>query len=496
MITEPSLLQEQPDLQRSPIVPALTDFAPGIEEAFPSRFEEFDGMVECIAGKVPDFVRGTYYLNGPARFQAGSVPYRHWLDGDGMVSMLRFGPDGIRFKNRYVRSTKFVQERESGQALYRTFGTSFPGSRMNRLNNGLENPVNVSVYRFADRLLAFGEQGLPWEIDPETLETRGQFTFNGRVNDASPMAAHPKFDPETGEMFNFGVFFSSQTPRLYFYRFGEDGSLFRKPVPLPYSCSVHDFALSKHHAIFYLAPYILNIKRFLQEGLTVMDSLSWEPEQGSRLVVLDRGSGEVVASIAAGNRYCLHLMNSFEQHGRLNVDLLEFDAPIYSQYQPVPDFFTTVPQGRPVRFVIDQQARQLLERIAIDGLHAPDFPAINPSHITQPYDDFWTLGISAAGNCGRKFFDQLIHANWSGLRHETYQCSSKRYLGGEPVFVGEPGSRNGVVICQEFDANDRKSYFLLFDSQNVSTGPVARLILNSQLYLGFHAVFLPEPSYL
>jgi hypothetical protein len=35
----------------------------------------------------------------------------------------------------------------------------------------LASPVNVSVYPVAGRLLAFGEQGLPWELDPVTLET-------------------------------------------------------------------------------------------------------------------------------------------------------------------------------------------------------------------------------------------------------------------------------------------------------------------------------------
>ncbi len=210
MSTESIFSPSHSIMQDSLAAPAANDFAPGIEAAFPAQFAELDGNVECVAGQIPDFVRGTYYLNGPARFRIGDLPYRHWLDGDGMVSRMRIGADGVHFKSRYVRSTKYVSEQDAGRALFRTFGTSFSGSRLNAIHNGLENPVNVSVYPFADRLLAFGEQGLPWEMDPDTLETRGQFTFNGRLNDASPMAAHPKFDPETGEMFNFGIFYSGQ----------------------------------------------------------------------------------------------------------------------------------------------------------------------------------------------------------------------------------------------------------------------------------------------
>ena len=473
--------------------PSTTDFAPGIDAAFPSDFPEWDGRVECVDGEVPAFVRGTYYLNGPARFGIGNVHYRHWLDGDGMITRLRFGKDGIHFKNRYIQSTKSASEQEAGRAIFRTFGTSFQDSRLNRVNNGLESPVNVSAYPFGERLLAFGEQGLPWELDPDTLETIGQFTFNGRLNDASPMAAHPKFDPETGEMFDFGIFFSAQTPRLYFYCFGHDGLRYRKALSLPYSCSVHDFSLSKHYAIFYLSPYLLDIKSFLQGGLTVMDSLQWEPERGSRLVVLDRSNGEVVISLPCGNRYCLHLINSFEQDGCIYVDLLEFDEPIYSQYQPLPALFQTVSRGGPVRLIVDLRARELAQKAEIRYSQAPDFPAIDPRLTMQDYEEFWMLGISQAGKQGRKFFDQLVHANWGKDRPpDIYQSPGHCYLGGEPIFVGDPESSRGAVVCQEFDARKRKSFFLVFDAHNVRSGPVARIALDHLLYLGFHAAFKPE----
>src|SRR5256714_1335867 len=281
------------------------DFAPGIEAVFPHEFQECDLIVETAGNRLPDFIRGTYYLNGPARFGFGDLAYQHWLDGDGMICALRFEADAIRLKNRYIRSRKFEEERSAGQPLFRTFGTAFAGSRLNRVNNGLESPVNVSVYPFDGRLLAFGEQGLPCELSPETLETRWQFNFSGRLNDTSPFSAHPKFDPATGEMFNFGIFFSPQTPRLYFYCFGREGLRYRRSVPLEYPCSVHDFSLSGTYASSYLSPYLLDVAKLLQEGRTVMDSLRWTPDRGSRLVILARSTGEVVASLPVGNRHCL-----------------------------------------------------------------------------------------------------------------------------------------------------------------------------------------------
>lgn len=474
---------------------AKEDFAPGIEHAFPASFAEQNCVLETIGQPLPDFIRGTYYLNGPAHFQSGDFSWRHWLDGDGMVSTLHFGKDSIHLRSRYVRSRKFKEEQNAGHPLFRTFGTSFPGSQLNRAQNGLESPVNVSVYPFAGRLLAFGEQGLPWELNPRTLETRGQFTFGGRLNDASPFSAHPKFDPKTGEMFNFGIFFSTQNPRLYFYCFKDGEMRYRKAVPLKYPCSVHDFSITQNYAIFYLSPYLLNIQGLLKEGKTVMESLCWEPERGSQLLVLNRKTGEQVLSVSVGHRHCLHLINSFEEGERLTVDVVEYDEPLYSNYQPVPDLFSNVSQGSPVRFVIDLQSREIFERIALDYVKAPDFPAIDPRYAMKRYDDLWMLGISKTGHHGRKFFDQLVHARWDEQNVlDTYQSPHMRYLGGEPVFIGEPGKDDGVVICQEFDAAALKSSFLIFKAARVAQGPITRILLDDLLYLGFHAGFSAQPA--
>jgi len=470
----------------------LADCAPGIEVAFPRGFKEGRRVVQCVEGQVPEFVRGTYYLNGPARFGFGDLSYKHWLDGDGMVSALEFGERGMRLTNRYVCSTKREAERLAGRPLFRTFGTSFAGSRLNRLNNATESPVNVSVYRFGDHLLAFGEQGLPWALDPKTLDTRGQFNFGGRLNDASPFSAHPKFDPVTQEMFNFGIFFSAQSPRLYLYCFTPQGLRYRVFAPLPYPCTIHDFSLSQSYAIFYLSPYLCDIQGLLRKEQTVMQSLQWLPELGSFLMVLERSSGKVLASIPIGQRYCLHLMNSFESEKSLAVDLLEFDAPIYGEYQPIPDLFKSVAQGGPVRYVIDLRSCEATDRIAIECRCSPDFPALDCRRAMQSYEDFWMLGISSSGKSGRKFFDQLVHGNWSRKTDDRYQSPHKRYLGGEPVVIAASGSEEAVVLCQEVDVNEQTSYFVMFDAKSVKNGPIARIAVGQLLYSGFHAIFLPE----
>ncbi len=470
----------------------VADHAPELERAFAEVPEERTAEPLRLEGEIPSFLHGTYYLNGPARFSRGDVRYRHWLDGDGMVCALRFEDGSARLTARFVCSAKLAAEEAADRALYRTFGTAFSGDRLVR-GIALESPVNVSVYPWAGTLLALGEQGIPWELDPYSLETRGTYSFGGALNPLSPFGAHPKIDPVSGELFNFGISFSATQPNLNLYRFAADGSLvYRKRLPLEEPRSLHDFCMAGRHVAFYLAPYRLDMAALAQEGKTLMESLRWEPEKGSRLLVVRREDGEPVASIPVGERYVLHGINSYEDGDHLIVDVLELDRPVYDQYD-VPNLFPDVTPGRPARLVVDPDSGVLVDRREIAYDRAPDFPAIDPELAGSPYEHFWMLGISKRGRPGRKFFDEVVHCSWSCPdRVETWQAPSGCYLGGEPAFAPNPSGDGGAVICQQFDAEKEESAFLVFDAFEVARGPVAKLTLSSPLHLGFHAVFHPE----
>ncbi len=469
----------------------MGDYAPLLDRAFSLNPCEQGYIIEEMEGELPDFIRGTYYLNGPAKFSRSTLQYRHWLDGDGMVCALRFEPACVHFTNRFVRSTKFVAEEEANAPLFRTFGTSFDADQMKR-GIVLESPVNVSVYAYNGSVLAFGEQGLPWELDPVSLETKGPYTFNGRLNEISPFSGHPKWDPTTGEMFNFGISFSATQPLLNTYRFDPHARLiYRKRHRLAYPCSIHDFSLSPSYMVFYLSPYLLDMEAMMHDGLTLMEALRWEPERGSCLLLVARDSGAAVASIPIGQGYCLHLLNGCESGALLTVDVVEYERPIYDQYQVVPDLFTEVNRAQPVRFVIDLRHFTCIERRTVDYGQAPDFPSLDPRRVTLPAEHFWMLGIGAAGRCGRKFFNQLVHADWTTeTASDIYQAPPYCYLGGEPVFIGEPHDPNtGVILCQMFDAQHTSSAFALFDAFHVARGPVGLLHLQDPIPLLFHASF-------
>jgi len=474
----------------------MQDHAPLLERAFTLDVSEESYRIEEIDGEVPDFVRGTFYANGPARFTCGEVRYRHWLDGDGMVCALRFDDAGVHCTNRFVRSTKFVDEEKAGRALYRTFGTSFASDQLFH-HLGIASPVNVSAWYFGGKLLAFGEQGLPWELDPVTLETRGEYTFGGRLNPITPFAAHPSFDPESGEMFNFGISFSQRHPSLNLFRFDRNAEIRnRRRIPIPYPCSVHDFSLSPSYTIVHLHPHLLDMEGLMSGGKTIMEALSWEPERGSRLLIAARESGEQVASVPVGSGYCLHHINTFEEDGRLVVDFVELEEPTYPDYEVIPDLFTDAGPGWPVRYVIDTASWEVVEKREIDYRFAPDLPTIDPRRATHRSDDHWILGISKTGQPGRKFFDQLAHLSFSESgKADIWQAPEKHYLASEPDFIPEPGNGSaGLVICKIFDAERVHDAYLLFNAYDVAAGPIATLNMKAPVPPRLHGAFYPAGS--
>jgi all-trans-8'-apo-beta-carotenal 15,15'-oxygenase len=280
---------------------------------------------------------------------------------------------------------------------------------------------------------------------------------------------------------------------LNVYEFDTAGTqLARRRYPLEMQHSNHDFGFTAQHVIFYLSPLIMNFSRFWADGASVMESLSWEPERGSRMLIAPRGScTDEPFTLRLGEGYCLHFINSYEANRKLIVDILELDEPVYAQYQPIPDLFVSVPRSRPVRYVIDLEKREITERRAMTYDLASDFAAINPCRLAGPNSDFWMLGMSKRGMPGRKFFDHLAHGSCDrGAVDDVYELPSGEYFGGEPAFVTNPDQpEEAAVIVEHLNARTDEAEFLLFDANAVRNGPIARLPLKHRIHPGFHSSF-------
>ncbi len=384
-------------------------------------------------------------------------------------------------------------EEQAARFLYRGFGTAFPGDRLRR-NVMLEPPVNVSVYPYDRRLLAFGEQSLPYELDPETLDTRGEYDFHGSLNEVTPFAAHVKVG---ASLLNFGVSFSPKQPVLNVYEFDGAGHLqSRRRYHLDHPHSVHDFGVTPPRVVFFLSPLLMDFERFWRDGASVMESLDWRPELGARVFIAPReGCSQTPFAIDVEAGYSLHVINCFEAGTRLTVDVLLLDAPVYPEYQPVPDMFLTAPPCRPVRYEIDLPSRKLVKALALDYDLCSDFPTIDFARMGRGYIDFWMLGMSTCGGTGRKFFDQLVHGAWNtGGVFDIFETPRGEYVAAEPRFIANPkDSCEAVVMLEYLKPAQHSTEIAVFDAFAVNKGPIATIPLRYPIHPGFHTSFAPAP---
>lgn len=134
-------------------------------------------------GKLPKGLDGVLYKAGPAKFGRNQQSYSHWLEGDGAVLRLEFCEEHqeVKFSCRYVATETFQKEEKAGRILTRgTFGTSKQDG-WNAFDTQLKNPANTNAVRVGNCVLAMSEVGLPYQMDPFTLETKGPETFAGKL---------------------------------------------------------------------------------------------------------------------------------------------------------------------------------------------------------------------------------------------------------------------------------------------------------------------------
>ena len=203
-----------------------------------------------VLGEIPLELNGMFVRNEPNP-QFPPVGTYHWFDGDGMLHGVRIQDGKASYRNRYIRTQGFEQERRAGRALF--------GGLLQPLQGGFKNVANTAIVWHRERLLALWEGGEPHAIAVPSLETLGSHTFGGKLT--SPVTAHPKIDPVTKEMMFFG-YSLAQPPHVKYSIVSSDGKLLRTvPIELPVGVMMHDFAITEHYTIFMDLPLTFRRER-------------------------------------------------------------------------------------------------------------------------------------------------------------------------------------------------------------------------------------------
>src|SRR6266851_1953360 len=281
--------------------------------------EEGDSYDLEVAGELPRELNGSLYRIGPNPHYPPLGAY-HWFDGDGMIHSFDLHDGRASYRNRYVRTAGLLAEMKAGRSLYggllnlpKDLGGDLPTE-----GGPFKNSANTNIIGYSQRLLALWEGGLPHELKPGSLETVGPFNFCGKLN--GPMTAHPKFDPETGELLFFG--YQPFPPYVTYHRADLSGNLVEsRPIETGLPVMMHDFVTTRNHVVFFVCPSAFRLEN-LQKGLPV---LNWEPQHGTRIGVMNRATGEL-KWFDHEACYIFHFLNGYEDGESIIVDACRMPA--------------------------------------------------------------------------------------------------------------------------------------------------------------------------
>jgi carotenoid cleavage dioxygenase-like enzyme len=440
-----------------------------------------------VVGRIPDALAGAYYRNGPYPQFDPEGPYFPFL-GDGMIHGFFLEPNKnggrayagrARYRNRWVRTPKWQAENKAGRLLWVGFGTPSDPSTPDIK----PVPANIHVVHHAGKLLALGEHSEPFELDPQGLE-RGAFLSTG-----GKRTAHPKVDPETGEMLWF-AYFAGPQPFSNLIDYGvtdKTGQVTRRDrFAAPYASVIHDFIVTRNYVLFPVMPLTGDQQRAMQ-GLP---PLAWEPSKGGFVGVMKRSAPvDSIRWFEMEPKFFLHSLNAWEDGEKIHCDVTEFPHP---PFFPNADGSPSQPtEGRLTRWTIDLVGNtDRAQRDEIDDLDA-EMPRCDERFAGLPYRHGWYMA-----NIDSQY--PLMHDAIAHIDLATGQ-RAVRLLGpgdaaNEPVFVPRSASApegDGYIISLVYRAQTNTSELLILPAQDIAGEPAAVLKLPRPVPAGTHGNFVP-----
>ena len=445
---------------------------------------------ECeVTGDLPD-LSGTLYRVGPGLYDRGPDRKRMMLDGDGMVQALSIREGRAHFRNRYVRTPKFVAEEQANRFLYPTFSTHGSGPLRHNLGLGIMNQANTTVIEWAGRLYAFDEGQKPYELTGE-LGTLGE----ALLDPAQPKLsywAHWKLDAIHQRLHLLSMV-PGPKPVARVVSLDRDGQVAeRQTIALPRSVYIHDWFVTRNHFALLLHPAFISMPRMLEILIgrnTFASALEWRPEQGSTLTVARRGSN-TTRNLSTRPVWMWHAINAFEAGDELVLDFIggetagglgSDDEPLFrlmagGEPGPPPE-----PDNWPRRIRVKPGDDHADEQILLnDG--KIELPCVSAAERGAPYSQANMIRAVP----GEMFTRSLCELDGATLTGRSFVFGEHEYC-SEPVICDELDGKPGrYLLTQVYSGLEKRSHYAVLDRQDFMAGPVARIQLQHHVPLSFH----------
>jgi len=466
-----------------------------------------------LEGAVPLDLSGTYFRNGHGSFEIGKEkqPVLHPFDGDGMIIAAQFENGKVLFRNRFVQTEGYTREKNSNRALYRnTFGTQRKGGFLaNMFDTNFKNVANTNVIYRAKRLFALWEGGLPHQLKPDSLETVGEESLGGLLEQNSQFSAHPRIDAKTGRLIISKTQRGLNKVTFTVYEFDDEMKVVKeRSFDMPGFAFCHDFVVTDNYYIFNQAPTILDPLPFLLGFKGVGSCISFDADSPAKLFLVPRDADRDVEIVELDPHFNFHYANAFDEGlGKVCFDLVRSenvklgdtsqnpDVPLW-ELLDIDNFPEMVPYTKLERYTLEKSSLTGGWEYSLESLSSRmiEFTSVAPSVSCQKHRYVY-------GSCGSKVgvstpLQGLIKVDVQDKSEETWFGENYEFL-GECIFTQsqQPSSGDeddGYVLSVLWNGRDKISQLVVFDAKNIRQGPISRLDIPTNIPHGLHGFWAKD----
>ena len=490
-----------------------TETSPGLGQTFPDLLVyrgysapvrmEVDVQDLEVEGTIPPELNGAYFRNSADPAYPPLLGTDIFLNGDGMMHRVRFDNGHADLKTRYVRTEKLELERKARRALFGAYRNSF--TDLPEVAGKDNNTANTAVMWHHGKLYALKESGRPYELDPDTLETRGERDFNGQLK-SKTFTAHPKFDPVTGEVIAFAYNTDGVASKaIDIYTLSPAGSVTRSETfEAPYCSMVHDFLVSRDHIAFVICPMVCDWER-VQRGEPYWH---WDSTKKTMIAIIPRKEG-----VKAIRWYTCpvvamqtHTFNAWEEAGPtgpvLHLDHFVTGSGWLSQFPDLhnPEAKEKPPFGERWSFDLSKPDDSFSIKRLIK--HIGEMPVIDPRFAMQRARHFWfgtnNPALGPMLDWGPKGPPFTCIGHYSEATDELdFFYAGPNASPEEPCFVprsADAQEGDGWLLTMVGRRSENRTDLVILNARDLANGPVATIKFPCRVHEGFHGIFVPAKS--
>ena len=466
-----------------------------IRDVYAPVFDErVDHNLEVI-GNIPEDLHGVYVQNNPNP-QFPPEGLYHWFDGDGMIHGVQLRGGQASYRNRYVQTQSFQEEKTAQKNLWRGILEPFAPDSQRSYDKDTAN--TDLIFHNGQLLATWWLSGQPYAIDPITLNTKGAETFSDTLG-TMRVAAHPKVDPRTGELIVFS-YNPYQQPYLSGGVISAEGRVtHRSQLDCPLPSLFHDIAITPNHTIFLDLPMHWDVQK-LKEGKR---RIRFNKDRPSRFGVMPRyDNGASCQWFELPACYIYHTINAREEkneqgHTIVVMTACRIEDPLpYLDHEREPEiprlfFLRLHPYLYEFRFNLHTGKA---DQKQLDDVPT-EFPRINDRYMGV--QSTWAYHPRVAKEKTLLFDGFIKYNTHTGQgKHVVY---GEGRIGGETVFAPRSFSRSeletqaeddGYVITFVRDRRKERSELVIYDAQSLDL--CAQVIIPRRVPFGFHAEWAPQ----